>query len=105
MQVTQLIVPADSTDPAAKSPQDGYWQYIFWENPAHLLAWYNGVIGKTDQMAGLYRYGVTGGSLTRVIPLSALGVAKLFDAQSNTPLMHKISYGDEMNVTRFMDGS
>jgi hypothetical protein len=62
-------------------------------------------MGKADQTAGLYRYGVTSGSLTRVVPLSALGVATLFDAQSNTPLMHEISYGDEMNVTRFMDGS
>jgi hypothetical protein len=62
-------------------------------------------MGKADQTAGLYRYGVTGGSLTRVIPLSALGVATLFDAQSNMPLIYKISYRDEMNVTRFMDGS
>lgn len=95
MQVTQLIVPADSSDPVAKSSHDGHWQYIFWENPTHLLAWYNGVMGKTDQTAGLYRYDVTSGSLAQVFPLSALGVATLFDAQNNVPLLLSMRYSNE----------
>ncbi|HEX6482027.1 MAG TPA: hypothetical protein VF043_24550 [Ktedonobacteraceae bacterium] len=95
MQATRLVVPADSADPVAKSPQDGYWQYVFWENPAHLLAWYNGIMGKTDQAAGLYRYDVTSGSLTQIIPLNALGVATLFDAQNNTPLLLSMHYSSE----------
>ena len=95
MQVTQLIVPADSSDPVAKSPQDGYWQYIFWENPTHLLAWYNGVMGKADRTAGLYRYDVSRGSLVQVVSLSTLGVATLFDAQNNMPLLLSMRYSNE----------
>ena len=44
MQLRQLVVPADSADPIAKSSQGGYWQYVFWENSTHLLAWYNGIM-------------------------------------------------------------
>ena len=94
-QLTQLIVPADSADPIAKSPHGGYWQYVFWENSTHLLAWYNGVMGKTSQAAGLYRYDLSSGSLAQVIPLSALGVATLFNAQNNMPLLLSMHYSNE----------
>ncbi|HZU66496.1 MAG TPA: hypothetical protein VFA09_04390 [Ktedonobacteraceae bacterium] len=95
MQLTQLLVPADSADPIAKSPEGGYWQYVFWENSTHLLAWYNGVMGKTSRAAGLYRYDAISGSLAQVIPLSALGAATLFAAQNNVPLLLSMRYSNE----------
>jgi hypothetical protein len=95
MQIKQLIVPTDSADPVAKSSLGGYWQYVFWENPTHLLAWYNGIRGKTDRTAGLYRYDISRGSLTQVLSLSALGVATLFNAQNNLPLLLSIHYSSE----------
>ena len=95
MQLRQLVVSADNADPIAKSPQGGYWQYVFWENSTHLLAWYNGIMGKTSPAAGLYRYDLTSGSLTQVVPLSGLGVATLFDAQSNMPLLLSMRYSNE----------
>jgi hypothetical protein len=95
MQLKQLVVSADSADPVAKSSLGGYWQYVFWENPTHLLAWYNGIRGKTDQTAGLYRYDVSSGSLTQILSLSALGVATLFNAQSSLPLLLSMHYSSE----------
>lgn len=95
MKLKQLLVPADSADLVAKSSLGGYWQNVFWENPTHLLAWYNGIRGKTDRTAGLYRYDISNGSLTQVIPLSALGVATLFNAQNNLPLLLSMHYSSE----------
>ncbi len=95
LQLTQLIVPADGADPVAKSAEGGYWQYIFWENSTHLLAWYNGVMGKTSRTAGLYRYDLISGSLTQVVPLSALGAATLFNAQNTVPLLLSMQYSNE----------
>lgn len=92
LQLTQLVVPADSSDPVAKSALNGYWQYVFWEDSTHLLAWYNGVIGRTSNTAGLYRYDLDSETLTQVIPLSALGVATLFSAQENVPLLLSMRY-------------
>ena len=87
LRLIQLVVPADSGDPLASSPHNGYWQYVFWEDATHLLAWYNGTIGKTSSTAGLYRYDLTKNSLTQVVPLSSLGLATLFNAQKNAPLL------------------
>ncbi len=94
MQLTQLVVSADSNDPMAKSMFNGYWQYVFWEDSTHLLAWYNGSIGKTSNTAGLYRYDLGKKTLTQVIPLSALGVATLFNAQKNVPLLLSMHYNN-----------
>lgn len=94
MQLTQLVVSADSSDPVAKSALNGYWQYAFWEGPTHLLAWYNGIIGKTSNTAGLYRFDLSSQRLTQVIQMSALGVATLFNAQKNVPLLLSVRYSD-----------
>jgi hypothetical protein len=77
------------------SPRNDYWQYVFWEDATHLLAWYNGVPGKTSILAGLYRYDVTTQVLTQVIPVSALGVATLFNPQKDMPLLLSLRYSNE----------
>ncbi len=77
------------------SPHNDYWQYVFWEDATHLLAWYNGVPGKTDTLAGLYRYDLTTQALTQVIPVSALGVATLFNPQKDMPLLLSLRYSNE----------
>lgn len=92
LHLTQLVVPADSGDPLASSPHNGYWQYIFWQDATHLLAWYNGIIGKTSSTAGLYRYDLTRNALTQVVPLSSLGVATLFSDQKNAQLLISMRY-------------
>jgi hypothetical protein len=91
-QTTQLIVPADKGDPLASSPINGYWQYAFWQDATHLLAWYNGVVGKTSNTAGLYRYDLTTRTLTLVFSLSSLGVATLYGEQSSQPLLLSMRY-------------
>lgn len=77
------------------SPSNDYWQYIFWEDATHLLAWYNGVAGKMSSAAGLYRYDVNTQELTQVIPLSALGDATLSNPQQNMPLLISLGYSSE----------
>lgn len=94
-QLAQLVVPADSGNTVARSPHDGYWQYIFWEDPTHLLAWYNGISGKTSSTAGLYRYDLNSQTLTLILPLSSMGVATLFSAQPNMPLLISLRYSNE----------
>ena len=90
MQLTKLVVPADSSDAGASSPHN--WQYVFWEDSTHLLAWYNGITGKTSSTAGLYRYDLSSNTLSQVIPLSGLGVATLFNGQQGLPLMLSVRY-------------
>ncbi|HET9999896.1 MAG TPA: hypothetical protein VFQ36_03315 [Ktedonobacteraceae bacterium] len=92
MQSTQVMVPADKSDPLASSPHNGYWQYMFWQDATHLLAWYNGVVGKTSNTAGLYRYDTGKHILSQVISLAQLGVSTLFNAQQNAPLMLSMRY-------------
>jgi hypothetical protein len=46
----------------------------------HLLAWYNGIIRKMSNTAGLYRYDPGSKTMARVIPQSALGAVTLFSA-------------------------
>ena len=92
MQLTQVTVPADKSDALASSPHNGYWQYMFWQDATHLLAWYNGVVGKTSNTAGLYRYDTGKHTLSQVISLAQLGVSTLFNAQQNAPLMLSMRY-------------
>ncbi len=92
MQLTKLVVPADSSDAQASSSHNGYWQYIFWEDSTHLLAWYNGIAGKTGNTAGLYRYDLSSNTLSQVIPLSRLSVATLFNVQQGLPLLLSMRY-------------
>jgi hypothetical protein len=92
MQATQLVVPADKGDALAGSPLNGYWQYVFWEDATHLLAWYNGIIGQTSSTAGLYRYDLSTRALSQILPLSTLGVTTLFSAPGNQPLLLSMQY-------------
>jgi len=92
MRLTQVMVPADKGDALASSPRNGYWQYIFWQDTTHVLAWYNGVVGKTSNTAGLYRYDVATAALSQVISLQQLGVSTLFNAVQNAPLLLSMRY-------------
>ena len=92
MRATRVVVPADKGDALARSPYNGYWQYVFWEDATHLLTWYNGVIGKTSATAGLYRYDTVTGKLAPVLPLSSLGIATLFTEQGKQPLLLSMQY-------------
>lgn len=95
LQLTRLVVPADRDDATANSSHNGYWQYAFWEDQSHLLAWSNGIAGKTGNTAGLYRYDLHSQTLTQVVPLSSLGVATLFNVQKNMPLLLSMRYSKE----------
>jgi len=92
MRLTKLVVSADSGDALESSPVNGYWQYVFWQDSTHLLAWYNGITGKTSNTAGLYRYDLNSNTLSQVIPLSGLGVATLFGVQKGLPLLLSMRY-------------
>lgn len=94
-QLTKITVPADSGDAVVSSPYNGYWQYIFWEDSTHLLAWYNGVTGTSSNSAGLYRYDLNSKTLALVIPLRSLGVATLFHVQAGLPLLLSMRYSSE----------
>jgi hypothetical protein len=56
------------------------------------MNWYNGSSGKTSNTVGLYRYDLSKKTLTQVIPLSTPGVAALFNAQKNVPLLLSMRY-------------
>ncbi len=73
-------------------PHNSSWQYVFWEDSTHLLAWYNGVAGNVGNTVGLYRYDVTAGKLSLVLPLRTLGVTTLTDPQQGMPLMLSMRY-------------
>lgn len=95
-QATQITLPAVKSDVQMSGvPQSDYWQYAFWEDATHLLAWYNGVPGKVSSAAGLYRYDVATQTLTQILPLSSLGVATLFEPQPNMPLLLSLRYSNE----------
>lgn len=95
-QFAQVTLPSVSQNVQMRgTPRIDYWQYIFWEDPTHLLAWYNGVGGKERNTAGLYRYDVNAQRLTPVIPLNTLGVATLFQPQKNVPLLLSMRYSNE----------
>jgi hypothetical protein len=87
-----VVVPGTQ---ATGVPLADYWQYTFWEDATHLLAWYNGPVGKTSNAAGLYRYDLNTGTLRQVMPLSALGVATLFAPQDGVPLLLSLRYSSE----------
>jgi hypothetical protein len=92
MRLTQVVAPADKGDALASSSHNGYWQYVFWQDATHLLAWYNGVVGKTSNTAGLYRYDLGNATLSQVISLQQLGVSTLFNARQNAPLLLSMRY-------------
>lgn len=76
-------------------PPTDFWQYTFWEDTTHLLAWYNGVPGSTSDAAGLYRFNVITQTLTRVLALSQLGVGTLYVPRQDAPLMLSMRYSNE----------
>ena len=71
-------------------PRTDSWQYAFWEDSTHLLAWYNSGPGKTG--TGLYRYDVPAQTLSLVLPVSALHAATLFNPQKDMPLLLSLRY-------------
>jgi hypothetical protein len=101
-QFTQIQWPTvNSNVQMSGKPHNDSWQYIFWEDATHLLAWYNGTPGQpitsstTGNTAGLYRYDVNTHALTQVIALRSLGVATLFAPQQNAPLLLSLRYSNE----------
>lgn len=95
MRLMQVVVPADEGDALASSSHNGYWQDVFWQDATHLLAWYNGVVGKTSNTGGLYRFDLSNATLSQIISLQQLGVATLFNARQNAPLLLSMRYSDE----------
>lgn len=96
MHLTQVMVPADRSDALASSSHNGYWQYVFWQDATHVLAWYNGVVGKASSTtAGLYRYDVATAALSQVLSLQQLGVSTLFNAVQNAPLLLSMRYSSD----------
>jgi hypothetical protein len=92
LRLTQVMVLADTGDALASSSHNGYWQDVYWQDTTHLLAWYNGVVGKTSNTAGLYRYDLGTATLSQVISLQQLGVSTLFNARQNAPLLLSMRY-------------
>ncbi|GAC1434117.1 MAG: hypothetical protein PVS3B3_06880 [Ktedonobacteraceae bacterium] len=72
------------------APHMDSWQYAFWEDSTHLLAWYNSGPGKTG--TGLYRYDVHAQTLSLVLPISTLHAATLFNPQKDMPLLLSLRY-------------
>ncbi len=94
-QFTRIAFPSILQNVQMKgTPQNDYWQYVFWEDATHLLAWYNDVTGKVSSAAGLYRYDINTQKLTQVIPLSVLGSATLSSPQKNMPLLISLRYSN-----------
>lgn len=96
-QLTNISVSSASSSSSSTmgiTPRNDAWQNIFWEDSTHILAWYNSTAGKTSNAAGLYRYDVLAGTLTQVISLRSLGVATLFNAQPNMPLLLSMRYSN-----------
>lgn len=95
-QFTQLTLPSVNRNvQMSGNPRNDYWQYVFWEDATHLLAWYNGMPGKTDAAAGLYRYDVDTFTLTQVVSLNQLGVSTIFNPQQGMPLLLSLRYSNE----------
>ncbi len=90
-QFTQVALPSPvSNVQMSGTPRMDSWQYAFWQDTTHLFAWYNSDPGKTG--TGLYRYDVNTHTLSQVLPVSALGVATLFNPQKNMPLLLSLRY-------------
>ncbi len=87
-------VSVSASNIIGNTPSNDAWQNVFWEDSTHMLAWYNSTDGKTSNAAGLYRYDVLAGTLTQVIALRSLGVATLFNAQPNMPLLLSMRYSN-----------
>ncbi|GAC1389055.1 MAG: hypothetical protein NVS4B11_06600 [Ktedonobacteraceae bacterium] len=93
-QFTQMALPAVSKDvQMSGAPRMDSWQYAFWEDTTHLLAWYNSGPGKTG--TGLYRYDINTQTLSQVLSVHALGAATLFDPQKGLPLLLSLRYSSE----------
>jgi hypothetical protein len=73
-------------------PQSDAWQYMFWEDATHLLAWYNGA--KDGKNAGLYRYDLTAQTVKKVIALDDLDANTLYNGKTddNKPLILSMRY-------------
>lgn len=95
-QFSRVMLPAVQTNVSVQgTPQSDNWQYAFWEDATHLLAWYNGVAGKTSTLPGLYRFDLTTQTLTQVLPLSSVGMGTLFAPQPGMPILLSMHYSNE----------
>ncbi|GAC1646502.1 MAG: hypothetical protein NVS4B12_13530 [Ktedonobacteraceae bacterium] len=93
-QFTQIALPGVVGNvQMSGAPRMDSWQYAFWEDQTHLLAWYNSGPGKTG--TGLYRYDIHAQTLSLVLPIRALGAATLFDPQKDVPLLLALRYSSE----------
>lgn len=93
-RLSSITLPSGASA-ASSSPISDTWQYVFWEDATHLLAWNNGPLGKTSAAAGLYRYNLSTRTLTQVLPLSALGATTLYSGQTGLPLLLSMRYSNE----------
>ena len=92
-QLTSITLPRVATDVKAEGkPRSDAWQYAFWEDAQHLLAWYNGVTGKTSNDAGLYRYDVQAHSLSKVVSSEQLGATSPMNAQQGQSMLLLLRY-------------
>lgn len=96
-QFTQVALPTPVAHSAMQgTPRMDFWQYMFWQDATHLLAWYNGIPGKANGTAGLYRYDVTTHVVTRVMTQDALGIGTFFSANQgqDIPLLLSMRYSN-----------
>ncbi|WP_201378749.1 hypothetical protein [Ktedonobacter sp. SOSP1-85] len=92
-QLTSITLPQVATDARAEGkPRSDSWQYAFWEDAQHLLAWYNGVTGKTSNDAGLYRYDLQTHSLIKVASSEQLGATSPINAQQGQSMLLSLRY-------------
>lgn len=95
-QFVQPALPAPLSNVGMSgAPRMDFWQYMFWEDATHLLAWYNGVPGSTSDAVGLYRFDVMTQTLTRVLALQQLGVGTLYAPRQDAPLMLSMRYSNK----------
>ncbi len=88
---TQVALPTVASNVAMSgTPRLDSWQYTFWEDTTHLLAWYNSGPGKDG--TGLYRFDLNAQTLSRVLSISALNAATLFNPQKDVPLLLSLRY-------------
>ncbi len=93
-QFTQITLPSVvSNAQTSGALRTDSWQYAFWEDTTHLLAWYNSGPGKTG--TGLYRYDVHAQTLSLVFSVNALHAATLFNPQQGVSLLLSMRYSSE----------
>ena len=70
LQLTRVVLSSMSGYPADNDPLNGFWQYIFWEDATHLLAF--GSLPQRNNSGNLFRYDLNRKTLSEAIPASNL---------------------------------